>query len=150
LLRTNVERRRERYGGIAQRLRASLAANLEAYRTRIARSGERVTRSAERAGLAIKNFIAVRRARTERGAQLLAALSYRGVLARGFALVRDAAGETLRSAAAVTAGMPIEIEFADGRVGARTDGGGALAKPGDAPGKPRGRRDGGSGQGDLF
>ena len=35
LLRNNVERRRERYAAVAQRLRASAAANLEAYRTRI-------------------------------------------------------------------------------------------------------------------
>ena len=150
LLRTNVERRRERYAGMASRLRASLAANLDAYRTGIARQRERVARAAERGGLAIGNFLAVRHARIERDAQLLAALSYRGVLARGFALVRDAAGETLRAAAAVTAGMPIEIEFADGRVGAVADGARAT-QPTDAaaPAKPRPRR-GGEGQGDLF
>ena len=150
LLRTNVERRRERYAGMASRLRASVAANLDAYRTRIARQRERVARAAERGGLAIGNFLAVRHARIERDAQLLAALSYRGVLARGFALVRDAAGETLRAAAAVTAGMPIEIEFADGRVGAVADGARAT-QPTDAaaPAKPRPRR-GGEGQGDLF
>jgi exodeoxyribonuclease VII large subunit len=91
----------------------------------------------------------VRRARTERGSQLLAAFSYRGVLARGFALVRDAAGETLRTAAAVTAGMPIEIEFADGRIGARAESVPIAAKPSE-PGRPRGRREGGSGQGNLF
>ena len=93
-------------------------------------------------------FIAVRQARAERGAQLLAAFSYRGVLARGFTLVRDAGGRPLHTAAAVTAGMPIEIEFSDGRVGAHADGG--ADKPIAAePGKPRPRR-GGSGQGSLF
>ena len=51
--------------------------------------------------------------------QLLAAFSYRGVLARGFALVRDGDGHPLRSAAAVAGGMRLDIEFADGRVGAR-------------------------------
>jgi exodeoxyribonuclease VII large subunit len=150
LLRTNVERRRERYAGMALRLRASVAASIETYRTRIARQGERVTRFAERAGPAIRNFIAVRRARTERGAQLLTAYSYRGVLARGFALVRDAAGETLRSAAAVTAGMPMEIEFADGRIGARADGAPSSTTLSVEPPKPRGRSGGGPGQGDLF
>jgi exodeoxyribonuclease VII large subunit len=149
LLRTNVERRRERYAGMAQRLSASLAANIAAHRMRIARQGERVTRSADRAGLAIRNFIAVRRGRTERGSQLLAAFSYRGVLARGFALVRDATGETVRTVAAVVPGMPVEIEFADGRIGARTEGASSPAKPGE-PLKPRAKRDGGSGQGDLF
>jgi exodeoxyribonuclease VII large subunit len=149
LLRTNVERRRERYAGIALRLRASLAANIEAYRTRIARQRERAGMFAERAKLAVRNLIAERRARCERGAQLLAALSYRGVLARGFALVRDAAGQPLRTAAAVTAGMPIEIEFADGRVGARADGAPVPDSPSAEPSKPRARR-GGEGQGNLF
>jgi exodeoxyribonuclease VII large subunit len=150
LLRTNVERRRERYDAMAQRLRASLVANLDAYRTRHARQRERVERFAERARFALRKFIDVRHARTERGAQLLAAYSYRGVLARGFALVRDAAGETLRSAAAVTAGTPLDIEFADGRVGARADGATVAARPADEPAKPRGRRDGGPNQGNLF
>ncbi len=77
-------------------------------------------------------------------------MSYRAVLARGFALVRDAAGRPLRTAAAVTAGMAIEIEFSDGRVGARADDVEAAAKPVGAAAKPRGRRDGGSGQGNLF
>ena len=122
LLRTNVERRRERYTGIAHRLRASVAANIETYRTRIARQRERVGVFAQRAERAVRTLIATRLARCERDAQLLAAFSYRGVLARGFALIRDAAGQPLHSATAVTAGMPIEIEFSDGRVGARVDG----------------------------
>ena len=46
------------------------------------------------------------------------AFSYRGVLSRGFALVRDGDGQPLRAAAAVQPGMPLDIEFADGRVGA--------------------------------
>ena len=53
--------------------------------------------------------------------QLLAALSYRGVLARGFALVRDRAGRPLRTAASVTIGTPMDIEFSDGHVGARAE-----------------------------
>jgi exodeoxyribonuclease VII large subunit len=72
------------------------------------------------------------------------------VLARGFALVRDAAGRPLRSAVAVTAGAPIEIEFADGRVGAHVDDAASTTKPGDEAVKPRPRRGGGSNQGNLF
>ena len=55
--------------------------------------------------------------RVRSAGQLLTAFSYRGVLARGFALVRDATGAPQRSAAALTAGMPIAIEFSDGQVG---------------------------------
>ncbi len=118
LLRTNVERRRERFGGMAQRLRASLAANIAAARTRIARHGERVTTFAARAERAIGVVLDLRAARLDRAGQLLAAFSYRGVLARGFALVRDAGGRPLRAAAAVSAGMRLDIEFSDGHVGA--------------------------------
>ena len=102
LLRTNVERRRERYAGVALRLRASVAANATAHRMRIIGERKRVKMAAERAGLAIDNLLDARWARCERGGQLLAAFSYRGVLARGFALVRDRAGRPLRTAASVT------------------------------------------------
>ncbi|MGA2894781.1 MAG: exodeoxyribonuclease VII large subunit [Xanthobacteraceae bacterium] len=155
LLRRTVESRRERYGSLALRLRAGVTANIQVHRTRIAREGERVTVFAERARRAVRHLIAVRQARAERGAQLLAAFSYRGVLARGFALVRDTAGSPLRAAAAISAGMSIEIEFSDGLVGARAQG---LLEPGESaadkpvgePAKPRGRSARGSGQGDLF
>jgi exodeoxyribonuclease VII large subunit len=149
LLRTNVERRRERYSGIAQRLRASVAANIETYRTRIARQRERVIVFTQRAERAVRTLIATRLARCERDAQLLAAFSYRGVLARGFALVRDAAGQPLHSATAAVAGMPIQIEFSDGRVGAHVDGASSAGTP-DEPTKLRAKRGGGAGQGDLF
>jgi exodeoxyribonuclease VII large subunit len=44
------------------------------------------------------------------------------VLARGFALVRNAEGTMVRSAAAVPLGQELEIEFADGRVMAEAKG----------------------------
>jgi exodeoxyribonuclease VII large subunit len=77
---------------------------------------------------------------------LLAAYSYKGVLARGFALVRGLDGAPLRSAAAVTPGLGVEIEFSDGRVRARAEGGGDA--PASPAAKPRGRS--GGGQGSLF
>ncbi len=59
-----------------------------------------------------------RRARLVSAWQLLGAMSYRGVLSRGFALVRDEAGSPLRRAAEVRQAQRLEIEFADGKVGA--------------------------------
>jgi exodeoxyribonuclease VII large subunit len=94
-------------------------------------------------------LIAARRARSERGGELLGAFSYRGVLARGFALARDAAGQPLRSIVAVTPGMPMEIELADGRIGARAEGAASPRPPVVVPARSRGRR-GGEGQGSLF
>ncbi len=150
LLRTHVERRRERYVGIAHRLRASAAANVTAHRMRIAREGERVGALAERAGRAMDNILDARWARCERDAQLLAAFSYRGVLARGFALVRDRAGRPLRTAASVSTGMPMDIEFSDGLVGARAEVVQASTTPRPEPARRRRRRDRDPGQGSLF
>ena len=149
-MRSTIERRRERYSAIASRLRAGIAANIGVHRAGLTRDGERVNGFAERARRAMRQVLAARQARAERGAQLLTAFSYRGVLARGFTLVRDAAGRPLRSAAAVTAGAPIEIEFADGRVGAHVDDATSTAKPAGEGVKPRPRRTGGSNQGNLF
>jgi exodeoxyribonuclease VII large subunit len=89
-------------------------------------------------------------------------LSYHGVLARGFALVRAEDGRPLRAAAAVSPGLRLDIEFADGRVGATADGAtvagssagvtrapvarGAVADPG----RPKPRRAVNPGQGSLF
>ncbi len=147
LIRGTVERRRERYGAIALRLRAGVAANIALHRTRLTRDGERVNAFADRARRAMYQLLAVRQARAERDGQLLAAFSYRGVLARGFALIRDDAGRPLRSVAAASPGMPIDIEFADGRVGAQVGAASAIKPRGEAV---RPRRAGASDQGDLF
>jgi exodeoxyribonuclease VII large subunit len=121
LLRSHVERRRDRYNSVALRLRASAAANLAAHRTDVARGQERVGVLGNRAARAMDNLLDARWARWERNSQLLAAFSYRGVLARGFALVRDRNGRPLRAAAAVAVGARIDIEFSDGSVGARAE-----------------------------
>jgi exodeoxyribonuclease VII large subunit len=153
LMRANIERRRERFGGIAQRLRASLAANIAAARTRIARQRERVGAFGERAERAVGVVLDQRAARFERAGQLLVAFSYRGVLARGFALVRDGAGHTVRAAATVSTGMRLDLEFSDGRVGAVAGDARVTPKAEPVPIFPRRRRKsggGGEGQGTLF
>ena len=61
--------------------------------------------------------------------KLLASLSYHGVLQRGYALVRDSEGRTLRSAAQVAAGQLLDIELADGHVDAQALSGGARRRP---------------------
>jgi exodeoxyribonuclease VII large subunit len=143
-LRANAHIHRVAHSRIGGRLSAHLL------KGSVERRRERLAGFAERAGRAVRNFVAARQARAERGAQLLAAFSYRGVLARGFALVRDDTGHPLRAAAVVTGGMAIEIEFADGRVGAHADGGASVSKPAGEAAKPRAPRKTGPGQGDLF
>ena len=83
-----------------------------------------------------------RRMRLTSVAQLLAAVSYRRVLDRGFALVRNAKGEPVRRAAALAPGQGIRIEFADGEVSASTEGS-------PAPKRSR-RRSGDESQSSLF
>jgi len=146
-LRVHVERRRERYDAIALRLNAGRIAYVNARRTQIARARERVLAFQERARLAFAALLQNRDARLERAERLLAAVSYRGVLARGFALVRDLDGRPLRAAAKVAPGKRIDIEFSDGRVRALAE----AASVAPAPPKPRRRGGGGEpGQGSLF
>jgi exodeoxyribonuclease VII large subunit len=119
--RSLLRRRRDRFAGLEVRLRASKLSNAQAQRNALARQRERTHRLAERAGRALVTLLQRLDARVENSGKLLSALSYRGVLARGFALVRDEAGHPLHSADSVGPGARVEIEFADGRVGATAD-----------------------------
>jgi len=151
LLRINVERRRERYDNLNHRLKTSLIANAQAHQVRLARQRDRVSACGNASRRAMLTLLNQRAARVERAERLLAAFSYREVLKRGFALVREGGGRPLRTAAAVSPGMALEIEFADGRVPATADGERA-APPAVRP-KPRGGQGpsgGQSGQGNLF
>jgi len=149
-LRHGMERRRERFEQLSLRLAAARFAYANARRTQIERARERTLALFARARLAATALLQNRAARVERAGRLLTAVSYRGVLARGFALVRASDGKPLHSAAAVTSGLQLSIEFADGRVRATADGPSAAAPmPTSAPAKPP-RRGGGEGQGSLF
>ena len=63
-----------------------------------------------------------RAARVETVARLLESYSYRGVLARGYAVVRDQRERPLTSAAGVKPGAALSLEFHDGRAAARAAG----------------------------
>ena len=157
LLRNQVGRRREGFNSLTIRLRASLLANAQAHRARLARHRDRVTACGNAAHRAMRTYLDQRTARVERAERLLVAFSYREVLKRGFALVRDGEGHPLHSAAAVSTGTRLDIEFADGRVGAVADGESRPTPPPAAaavPKTPKPRRSGGEGsgggQGSLF
>ncbi|MBR0757896.1 exodeoxyribonuclease VII large subunit [Bradyrhizobium jicamae] len=119
--RSLLHRRRERFAGLEIRLKASKLANAQAQRNAIARNRERTHRLAERARRALATAMQRLEARVGHSGQLLSALSYRGVLARGFALVRDEHGHAVHSAASVGPSANLTIEFADGRVAATAD-----------------------------
>ena len=119
--RALVRRRRERFAGLEVRLKASKLANAQAQRNAIARDRERAQRLVERARRALSILVQRQQARIVHTGQLLAAFSYRGVLARGFALVRDEQGVAVHAAASVGPGARLNLEFSDGRVGATAD-----------------------------
>ncbi|MDE2472525.1 MAG: exodeoxyribonuclease VII large subunit [Bradyrhizobium sp.] len=113
--------RRDRYAGLAIRLTASKSSNAQAQRQIIARDRERAQRLADRARRALVTAMQRHQARVAHSGQLLAALSYRSVLTRGFALVRDEEGHAVHAAAAIGPAAHLTLEFADGRVAATTD-----------------------------
>jgi exodeoxyribonuclease VII large subunit len=149
-LRANAQIHHRQYDRAASRLSKRLLTH------RIERCKEQTAAFGERARRAFRIYRDRRGDRLRSAGQLLAAYSYRGVLARGFALVRDGEGHPLRAAAAVSGGMRLAIEFSDGRVGAVADGDGKagkpdtkpVAKPATKPRRPAG--EGPQGPGDLF
>jgi exodeoxyribonuclease VII large subunit len=100
--------------------------------SQIHRSRDRLTGLSARADGAM--LADIRRARSSVTAQdrVLQSLSYRNVLARGYAIVRDAEGVPVKAASAVVAGQAVAIEFADATIG-------AIATDGALPAKPRKR-----------
>jgi exodeoxyribonuclease VII large subunit len=135
---------------VALRLAAGVRANAQAHAVTLRHDRTRVAALIERAHRAIDVTLDRQFSRLDAAGQLLSAFSYRGVLERGFALVRDKDGKPLRSAAAVSTGMPLDIEFGDGKVGA-VAGDARSMTPAPAPIRRR-RRSGGDdpGQGNLF
>ena len=169
LLESRLTHTRHRLDALGRRADASLARRIAPRRARlervagrlgpqpivvrIARGHERVEVLAARARQSLAR-VADHRRHLDGCAKLLASLSYHGVLQRGYALVRDGEGRTLRSAAQVAAGQLIDIELADGHVDAQALSGGARddARPQPptrtAP-RPKSGPQGG-GQGSLF
>jgi len=110
----NRQRRAETLGSAKQRwsiLQHSVLRRLREQARMSATAGTRLRR-------AYQEILSSRERRLSGCWQLLEALSYRGVLARGFALVQDAGGRALRRAASVSPGQPLIIEFADGKTSA--------------------------------
>jgi exodeoxyribonuclease VII large subunit len=131
--RSLLRNRRDRFAGLAIRLKASKLSNAQAQRQTIARERERVLRLGERARRALATVTQRLQARVAHSGQLLGALSYRSVLTRGFALVRDQQGHAVRAAASIGPGARLDLEFADGRVAATADADRPAATP---PAKP--------------
>ncbi len=128
---------RQRFDSVGSRLGQALKASTRDHAARLARTAPRLTlaplrsliaserRSLElsgrRASQALARLVAFQRQRFETAAKLADTLSYRSVLQRGFALVRDDKGRPVHHAAEVGKWQVVRLEFADGEVSVRED-----------------------------
>ncbi|MFL4995997.1 MAG: exodeoxyribonuclease VII large subunit [Microvirga sp.] len=110
--------REESLKQVGRRLVVSREALLRAERVRLAQGHELTQRVAERLGPALQGQIARKADKLDAVSKLFDSLSYKSVLKRGFALVRDAEGRPLNAAEAVQDGQALVLEFADGKADA--------------------------------
>ena len=139
-LRGRLEQARRRMEELEGRMGRAMAGRLREQRGRLAMAGGRLSprplreraelgrrRMEElgtRAGRAFAHLHRRRQERLETAARMLESLSYKAVLARGYAVVHEATHDApLTRAEQVAPGMALSIEFADGRVAARAEGG---------------------------
>ena len=146
-----LARASERLKGLAARLRQGLVSRAAFARQDNANARQRLGADAGRLDRAFAQLIDTRRARLRQLDQLRLSLGHTAVLARGFALVRDETGALIRSVSAAAQGGKVEIEFADGRVGAAIGGAGTTPAASPAPArKQSGRKKKELDQGSLF
>jgi exodeoxyribonuclease VII large subunit len=110
---------------------------------RVERCGERLKALSDRKTRALRGHLLNTRRRLDHAHGLLNAYSYQGVLERGFAVVLDAKGGVVRTAASVTTGDALTLRFKDGETGAIANSSSA-PKPAAKPSKKAGPID------DLF
>jgi exodeoxyribonuclease VII large subunit len=146
------ERRAQAVRQAGLRLANARFAGLKIAVERVAAARHRLGGLGQRMANGVRTQIAARRAQIKTLGQLLGSLGYRQVLARGFALVRDADQKPLRMATQIADGALLDIEFSDGHklavAGEPQAAGSARRNPGKAPeGKSDGKK---REQGSLF
>jgi exodeoxyribonuclease VII large subunit len=151
-LRKTVDRSRLTFDPRAERLASATARLVERKRAQLDVVGPKLSPNALRAELrhgqsqlgplatrlyaSMLQGLSLRGAALAQAGKLLDALSYRAVLARGYAVIKDADGQLLHERAGLLPGTPVAIEFADGEVGATIAGSPLIKK------KPRPQPDG--------
>lgn len=127
---------RQRLDDRGERLRRALDVGLERRRQRLAQSLIRLSPPAARIGQAsahlaserralegaLRAWFAQRRGQLQNAGALLESFSYQRVLERGFAMVNDAQGHLITSAASLRASMRVIIRLADGTAPAIIEG----------------------------
>ena len=109
-LTTATQARRSRLDMAAARLRPALVSD------RITLQQERLGDRGARLKRISLLTVEQKRQQLEASTRLLESLSHKGVLARGFTLVRDRDGKPMRRAAQINAGQALNLQFADGSI----------------------------------
>lgn len=123
-----------------QRVEARLSP--QPLRLRIATEKKALPQWMERLGRAESRALSDAGRRLEGAAKLLESYSYHGVLKRGFAVVRDAAGKPVHAGAGQKPGEALEIEFANDSLGVVVAGGNPAPIPKKTPEKKSGSAQG--------
>lgn len=113
-----VERRIDQNRTLLAAFDAALRATPARIHVRSAHARDRLRGLALRADAALAGDIARRKALVSSQDRVLQSLSYKNVLSRGYALVRDDAGHAIKQAAELGPGAAVTITFADGTVDA--------------------------------
>lgn len=167
LLKGLVSERRRRLDDTVSRLPAAFVRQVTEDRRNFNREASRLTPRAlaraaargreglapwiERLHLAGTKPIEVLSARLESAGRVLESAGPNATLKRGYAIVRDETGKVLTARAEAAQARALELQFADGRIGAAPTGGAPSDAPAAKPSPARkGPRKPPSGQGSLF
>ena len=150
-LRKTVDRARLTYDPRAERLAVGAARLVERKRAHFQTVGPKLSPNALKAELrhsqsqlaplasrllaSVTLSLGERRAALTQSGKLLVSLSYKSVLARGYAVIKDEEGNLVHQRAGLAPGDAVAIEFADGAVGATIAGSPVIKK------KPRPQSD---------
>lgn len=140
-LRQRVQERMQRAEGLVERrllqAQARVSSSDSSLRSlparllgQLERQKERVSGASRRTDTAVLHRMAQNRSGIVAHDRILQSLSYKNVLNRGYAVIRDEENRPLTRASAVASGVVVSMEFADGRVSAVA--GGADVQQGEA------------------
>jgi exodeoxyribonuclease VII large subunit len=112
---------RARLEGLSARLQAGRGALLRAEQVRLGHRRDGLEALGIRHKRAFQAMLDQKQARLAASSQLLASLSYKSVLARGFVVVRDADDKPVRFVKEIAAGDVLNLEFGDGLIKAKAE-----------------------------
>ncbi|MGV8937794.1 MAG: exodeoxyribonuclease VII large subunit [Allorhizobium sp.] len=148
-----IERQIERLKSRLGRSDAGLSAVPARLKSQTERGRDRLESLGRRADGAVVNDLHRSRSALLAHERILQSLSYKNVLMRGYAVIRDADDKPISRAGALADPQPVVIEFSDGRVAAVTgeaEGSTSSVPPARSPAKPPRKVEPPAGQGSLF